>query len=61
VVGPWVDPEESRFVWVLGYDGDIREADAEYYRSEERGAMNPDPARLITETSTIWLEPIGVT
>ena len=61
VVGPWVSAEESRFVWVVGYDGDIREADARYYRSEERGAMNPDPARLIVESSTIWLEPIGVT
>jgi hypothetical protein len=61
VVGPWVSAEESRFVWVLGYDGDIREADARYYRSEEREAMNPDPARLIIESSTIWLEPIGVT
>jgi hypothetical protein len=61
VVGPWVDAEDSRFVWVLGYDGDIREADARYYRSEERGAMNPDPARLIVESSSIWLEPIGVT
>ncbi len=61
VVGPWVDPEESRFVWVLGYDGDIREANERYYRSEERGAMNPDPARLIVESSEIWLEPIGVT
>jgi hypothetical protein len=61
VVGPWVDPEESRFVWVIGYDGDIREANERYYRSEEREAMNPDPARLIVESSAIWLEPIGVT
>jgi hypothetical protein len=61
VVGPWVDRAESRFVWIVGYDGDIREADERYYRSEERGAMNPDPARLVVESSTIWLEPIGVT
>jgi hypothetical protein len=61
VVGPWVDREESRFVWVIGYDGDIREANERYYRSEEREAMNPDPARLIVEPSAIWLEPIGVT
>ena len=61
VVGPWVSAEESCFVWILGHDGDIREADARYYRSEEREAMNPDPARLIVESSTIWLEPIGVT
>jgi hypothetical protein len=60
VVGPWVNVDESRFVWVVGYDGDIREADERYYRSQERGAMQPDPARLVVESSTIWLEPIGV-
>ena len=61
VLGPWVNREDSRFVWVVGYDGDIREADERYYRSPERGAMDPDPARLVVESSTIWLEPIGVT
>jgi hypothetical protein len=61
VLGPWVNREDSRFVWVIGYDGDIREADERYYRSPERGAMHPDPARLVVESSTIWLEPIGVT
>jgi hypothetical protein len=61
VLGPWVNREDSRFVWVVGYDGDIREADERYYRSPERGAMDPDPARLVVESSTIWLETIGVT
>jgi hypothetical protein len=61
VLGPWIAPEESRFVWLLGYDGDIREANGRYYRSEKRGAMDPDPARLLTDVQEIWLEPIGVT
>ena len=61
VVGPWVNRDDSRFAWVVGYDGDIREADERYYRSPQRGAMNPDPARLVVESSTIWLEPIGAT
>lgn len=56
VVGPWVERETNRFVWVLGYDGDIRAADEAYYASEERRAMDPDPARLIAEIRQVWLE-----
>src|SRR5437867_8174697 len=22
IVGPWLVPDESRFIWILGYDGD---------------------------------------
>jgi hypothetical protein len=61
VVGPWIEREGSRFVWLLGYDGDFREANERYYRSDKRAAMNPDPARFIAEIEEIWLEPIGVT
>jgi hypothetical protein len=56
VLGPWVERETSRFVWVLGYDGDIRAADQAYYSSAERAAMDPDPARLIAEIRKVWLE-----
>ena len=44
-------------MWIVGYDGDIREADERYYASPERGAMNPNPARLIVEPRHVWLEP----
>jgi hypothetical protein len=56
VFGPWVEPEASRFVWVLGYDGDIRAADEAYYSSAERQAMDPDPARLVADIRQVWLE-----
>jgi hypothetical protein len=56
VFGPWIERESDRFVWVLGYDGDIRAADDAYYTSEERRAMDPDPARLIAEVRQVWLE-----
>ena len=56
VVGPWIERGTNRFVWVLGYDGDIRAADEAYYTSEERRAMDPDPARLIAEIRQAWLE-----
>ena len=56
VVGPWVEREASGFVWIVGYDGDIREADGRYYASPERKAMNPDPARLVVGSRLIWLD-----
>ncbi len=57
VLGPWVEREASRFVWIVGYEGDIREADARYYASPERDAMKPDPGRFVAERREVWLEP----
>jgi hypothetical protein len=56
VLGPWVEREASRFVWVVGFDGDIRAADEGYYESPERAAMDPDPARLVVESRQVWLQ-----
>jgi hypothetical protein len=56
VLGPWVEREANRFVWLIGYDGDIEAANDAYHTSEERKAMDPDPARLIAGTRTVWLE-----
>ena len=55
--GPWVDRETSRFVWLLGFDGDGRAADDAYHAARERQALDPDPARLIAESRVVWLEP----
>jgi hypothetical protein len=56
VLGPWVERDASRFVWLLGYDGDIRTANEAYYESPERAVMDPDPARLIAEIREVRLE-----
>jgi hypothetical protein len=56
VFGPWVERDGSRFVWVVGYDGDINVADAAYYSSAGRHAMDPDPARLVADTRHVLLE-----
>jgi hypothetical protein len=58
VLGPWVDREASRFVWMIGYDGDFEEANARYYASPVRAAMDPDPARLIVEQRLVLLDPV---
>jgi hypothetical protein len=56
VLGPWVERDANRFVWLLGYDGDIQAADEAYYTSAERRAMDPDPARLVAEIRRVLLE-----
>ena len=54
VLGPWVG-EDDRFVWLIGHD-DLEAADAAYYASPERTALDPDPARLLAEVQTFLLE-----
>jgi hypothetical protein len=56
VLGPWVERNSSRFVWIVGYDGDLEAANEAYYESDERTTMHPDPARLVLETRTVSLE-----
>jgi hypothetical protein len=54
VLGPWV-AEDGQFVWLVGKD-DLVAADAAYYASPERAAIDPDPARHIESTQTWLLE-----
>jgi len=56
VVGPWVVRDESRFVWIVGFDGDLAAANAAYYASPERAAIEPDPARLVAAARETRLE-----
>ena len=56
VLGPWVEREQSRFVWILGYDGDLAAANAAYYASPQRHALDPDPARLVVASNETRLE-----
>ena len=58
VESAWKIPSESRFVWIVSYDGPDgwEAANREYYDSPERKAMDPDPASLITEQRTVFVE-----
>ena len=53
VVGPWIVRGADRFVWILGHD-DFERADAAYYSSPERRALEPDPARHLARIEQ-WL------
>ena len=56
ILGPWLEREERLFVWILGFDGDIRSAEAAYHASPERTALSPDPGRLVADRRDMWLE-----
>ena len=58
IVGAWTIEAENRFVWILRYDGPKSwdEADAAYYASPERAAIQPDPARHIAKSESWRLD-----
>ena len=59
IEGAWVLEEESKFVWVVSYDGpeSWEEKEARYYASAERKAMDPDPAKHIALAETWFVTP----
>ena len=50
----WTVPNESLFIWLVGYHGkgSFDEADAAYYASTERASLDPDPRRWIVANET---------
>ena len=60
IAGAWTVNEADRFVWILRYAGpkSWQEADAAYYASPERAAIQPDPARHIEKTEHWLMTPI---
>jgi hypothetical protein len=58
VDGAWTIPETNSFVWVISHDGDFEEADRAYFASDERKAIDPDPARHFEEVDTRFMRPV---
>lgn len=61
VVGAWASEDSNTFVWLLGYDGadGYEAANAAYYASPERGAIEPNPARHLAATQELPVKPVG--
>jgi hypothetical protein len=55
VLGPWVGDDGETFAWILGHDGDFEAADEAYYASDERRALDPDPARHLADIKTWFM------
>jgi len=60
VVGAWTIDDSDRFVWILRYRGPKSwdQADADYYASPERAAMDPNPARHIADMEHRLMHPL---
>jgi NIPSNAP protein len=60
ILSAWASEEDDRFAWVLAYDEEdgFAAADARYYGSDERAALDPDPARLLEATEHFMAEPL---
>ena len=60
VVNGWTVEGEDKFIWILRYDGprSWKEADAAYYASPERKAMQPDPARHIAKAERLMMRSV---
>ena len=54
VLGAWTVDGTDQFIWVISYRGPKpwQEADAEYYGSTERKAIQPDPARHLAHQAS---------
>ena len=62
VLGAWVSDEDNTFTWLLGYDGSegLEAANAAYYNSPERIALDPDPARHIAEARQLAVRALDL-
>lgn len=49
LIGAWVDAQDDRFVWLLGYSGaeGFQAADDRYYASQKRRELQPEPSALV--------------
>ncbi len=58
VLGPWVVHGESRFVWIVGHDN-FSEANAAFYNSPERSALEPLIPEYLDKVEAWMLDPIS--
>jgi hypothetical protein len=55
----WASVDDDTFVWVVGYDGgDWDAAEEAYYDSDERRALDPDPARRVIEQNSFFASAV---
>ena len=60
-IDAWTEVDGDRFVWLVRWPGpgSLAEADAGYYASAERRALEPDPAQWIIGNETFAVRALG--
>ena len=61
VLGAWFVADTDELVWILGYEGPdgFDAADARYYASAERAALEPDPAQWFDTSEAVRMRPLA--
>ena len=57
VIGPLVIHDESRFVWIVGHY-DFSEANAAFYNSPERSALEPQIPKYLDKVEAWMLDSV---
>jgi hypothetical protein len=57
VIGPWIVRDEDRFVWIVGHDN-FSEANAAFYASPERSALEPKIPEYLDKIESWMLDPV---
>ena len=59
-IDAWTELDGDRFVWLLRWQGPgpFADADAAYYASPDRMALEPDPAQWIVANDTFHLRDV---
>lgn len=52
VLGAWTIPEKNQFIWIVGAEDGIEATSERYYASEQRRAIDPEPAKLLETIDT---------
>ncbi|MGD0166479.1 MAG: NIPSNAP family protein [Gaiellaceae bacterium] len=58
VIGPWIVRDEGRFVWIVGHDN-FSEANAAFYASPERSALEPQIPEYLEKVDAWMLDPVA--
>ena len=60
VPGAWIVKETNQFIWLMRYDGPEPwdKMDQRFHQSDERLAMDPNPARHIARMEHYFIEPV---
>lgn len=60
VVGAWTVDGTDQFIWIIKHEGpkSWKEAEADYYASPARKALDPDPARHLAQTGGRLMTPV---
>ncbi len=60
IIGSWVDRQNDRFIWLIGYSGadGFGAANDRYYASPRRTALQPEPSDLIEEARKVMVDSV---